>query len=509
MGIANTANVLIVDDQLRVAQFMLEILAQRGIRAHIAEDTKKALHFLERNACDLAFIGLAALGNSNIFKSLNPELVQLIRTNQPEMPIVPMAGAAELSAWAQHMRHQEKDEHLEFRTAAGIVKEAGRVGYNGFLVKPLYKREVEHILDTFLPNQTVASIAGAQQGSQSLFTIVGKSSPMMHVTELAERIAPTSAPVLISGESGTGKELFAYLIHHRSKRSLGPYIRLNCAALSDSLLESELFGHEKGAFTGAYAQRKGRFESAHGGTLLLDEITETPIRFQAKLLRILEEQEFERVGGNENVKVSVRIISTTNKDLLEEVQKGRFRQDLYYRLSATRLVIPPLRERREDLTELVWYFVNQYVRESQRCITKLDPIMMEIFANYDWPGNIRQLRNVVRTSLILGVGATLSVADVSWLFDGVPQTTQIATRCDHSSLNESWLGGDDQADSLSCERSGLGGISLEVIERRAILDTLRQTAGNRKKAAEVLGISDRTLRERIRRYKEQDNLVTA
>jgi DNA-binding NtrC family response regulator len=135
--------------------------------------------------------------------------------------------------------------------------------------------------------------------------------------------------------------------------------------------------------------------------------------------------------------------------------------------------------------------------------------MMEIFANYDWPGNIRQLRNVVRTSLILGVGATLSVADVSWLFDGVPQTTQIATRCDHSSLNESWLGGDDQADSLSCERSGLGGISLEVIERRAILDTLRQTAGNRKKAAEVLGISDRTLRERIRRYKEQDNLVTA
>jgi len=509
MRTANTANVLIVDDQLQVAQFMLEILAQRGIRAHIAEDSKKALHFLERNVCDLAFVGLAAFGNSNILKSLNPELVHLIRTSQPELPIVPMAGVAEMSAWAQHMRHQEEDEHTAFRTAAGIVKEAGRVGYNGFLVKPLCKSEVEHILDTFLPNQDVASIAGAEQGSQSLFTIVGKSSPMIHITELAERIAPTSAPVLISGESGTGKELFAYLIHHRSKRSLGPYVRLNCAALSDSLLESELFGHEKGAFTGAYARRKGRFESAHGGTLLLDEITETPIRFQAKLLRILEEQEFERVGGNENVKVSVRIISTTNKDLLEEVQKGRFRQDLYYRLSATRLVIPPLRQRREDLTELVWYFVNQYVRESQRCITKLDPIMMEIFANYDWPGNIRQLRNVVRTSLILGVGSTLSVADVSWLFDGVPQTTQIATSFDHSPVNESWLGADDQASGISCERSGLGGISLEVIERRAILDTLRQTAGNRKKAAEVLGISDRTLRERIRRYKEQDNLVTA
>jgi len=508
MGKANTANVLIVDDQLQVAQFMLEILAQRGIRAHIAEDSRKALHFLDRNACDLAFIGLAALGNSNIRKSLNPELLRLIRANQPELPVVPMAGAAELSSWTQHAPLQETDAHFEFRTAAGIVKEAGSVGYNGFLVKPLQRQEVERILDTFLPNQNVASIAGAQQGSQSLFTIVGKSSPMVQVTELAERIAPTSAPVLISGESGTGKELFAYLIHHRNKRSLGPYIRMNCAALSDSLLESELFGHEKGAFTGAYAQRKGRFESAHGGTLLLDEITETPIRFQAKLLRILEEQEFERVGGNENIKINVRIISTTNKDLLEEVQKGRFRQDLYYRLSATRLVIPALRQRRDDLSELVWHFVNQFVRESQRCISKLDPVMMEIFANYDWPGNIRQLRNVVRTSLILGAGPTLSVADVSWLFDGVPQTTQIAMSCENQSLNESWLGGDDHTDNSSTERSGLGGISLEVIERRAILDTLRQTAGNRKKAAEVLGISDRTLRERIRRYKEQDNLVT-
>lgn len=509
MGQANTANVLIVDDQLQVAQFMLEILARRGIRAHIAEDSKRALHFLERNACDLAFIGLSALGNSNVRKSLNAEWLRLIRANQPELPIVPMAGTQELSDWAQHMPQQDRDDHFEFRTAAGIVKEAGRAGYNGFLVKPLQRHEVEVILDTFLPNQDVASLAGAQEGAHSMFTIVGKSAPMLHVTELAERIAPTSAPVLISGESGTGKELIAYLIHHRSKRSLAPYVRVNCAALSDSLLESELFGHEKGAFTGAYAQRKGRFESAHGGTLLLDEITETPIRFQAKLLRILEEQEFERVGGNENIKINVRIISTTNKDLLEEVRKGRFRQDLYYRLSATRLVIPPLRERRDDLTELVWHFVNQFVRESQRCINTLDPVMMEIFANYDWPGNIRQLRNVVRTSLILGAGSTLSVADVSWLFDGVPQATQIDTSGENLCLDETWVGCDDRAGNLVSERSGLGGISLEVIERRAILDTLRQTAGNRKKAAEVLGISDRTLRERIRRYKEQDSLVTA
>ncbi|MHC4424392.1 MAG: sigma 54-interacting transcriptional regulator, partial [Planctomycetota bacterium] len=211
----------------------------------------------------------------------------------------------------------------------------------------------------------------------------------------------------MSGESGTGKELISFLIHHKSKRAQGPYIRVNCAALSDTLLESELFGHEKGAFTGAHTQRKGRFEMAHGGTLLLDEIAETPPKFQAKLLRVLEQQDFERVGGEKQVRVNVRIISTTNRNLLQEVQQGRFRQDLYYRLSAARLVISPLRKRSEDLPDLVWHFVNLYVREVQRRITKLDSAMMDIFAKYHWPGNVRQLRNVVLTSLIFGVGQTL------------------------------------------------------------------------------------------------------
>jgi two-component system response regulator FlrC len=243
---------------------------------------------------------------------------------------------------------------------------------------------------------------------------------------------------------------------------------------------------------------------------LLDEITETPIRFQAKLLRLLEQQEFERVGGNDNIKVDVRIISTTNKDLLQEIQAGRFREDLYYRLSATRLMLPPLRQRKDDLVELVWYFVNMYARESQRSIKELDPTMLEIFASYSWPGNVRQLRNVVRTSLILGAGETLSLADVYWLFDGVSDRPATAD----SVLPEVTQGGALAPQgvglglgSMLQDAEDLGGLSLEIVERRAIIDTLRRTAGNRKKAAEVLGISDRTLRERIRRYKEQECLV--
>ena len=253
-------------------------------------------------------------------------------------------------------------------------------------------------------------------------------------------------------------------------------------SLNDSLLESELFGHEKGAFTGAYAQRKGRFEQADGGTLLLDEITETGPRFQAQLLRVLEQQDFERVGGNESIRVNVRIISTTNRNLLDEVCHGRFRTDLYYRLSGVRLIVPPLRERIDDLPALIWHFINQYAHETRRRITGLDPAMLDLFAKYHWPGNIRQLRNVIRTSLILGSGSILSVADVSWLIDELQPLCQAHISDENSS-----------EDSVQ---------TLEEIERRAILQTLRHTDGNQTRAAKVLGISDRTLREKIRRYRQ-------
>jgi len=466
-----TANVLIVDNDTASARLILEILARKGIYANLAGDRKTAVDFLGHGDYDLVFLSTQP--------QTGFELLRDIKANSPELPVIMLSEAPS---------SEIPDQQQSLETAIKAVK----AGCCDFLIKPLAREKIEHLLETFLPNHSVSILDSSQHNSRTIYNIVGRSAKLLQAVNLAKRIAPSAAPVLISGESGTGKELISCLIHRQSKRSQGPYVRVNCAALSDSLLESELFGHEKGAFTGAYTQRKGRFEMAHGGTLLLDEISETPPRFQAKLLRVLEQQDFERVGGNENVKVDVRIISTTNKNLLQEVAQDRFRKDLYYRLSGIRLIISPLRERTGDLMDLVWHFVNLYARQSNRRITALDPVMMDIFANYPWPGNIRQLRNVVLTSLLLGVGETLSLADVSWLFDELeplPQQKQDSTtRCDIS--------------STECNL-GVGGVSLEQVERKAILDTLRQTSGNQTKAAKVLGISDRTLRGKIRQYREQ------
>jgi len=330
---SDNTTVLIVDSEPQAVRLMLELLARKGIGARLASSRRAALDTLDRTPCDLAFLSTQITGEDDCPGAF--DLLSEIRAIAPEMPVVMMA---ETSGPVQ-------DSCVLHRTAQTAVR-AIQAGCRDLLLKPLDRRAVEAILDAALPNRPVATAASAREGNRCLYQIVGKSPRMLQVVSLAERIAPTSVPVLVSGESGTGKELISLLIHHKSRRALGPFVRVNCAAMSDSLLESELFGHEKGAFTGAYTQRKGRFEMAHGGTLLLDEITETSLAFQAKLLRIIEEQEFERVGGNENIRVNVRIISTTNRDLLHEAQTGRFRQDLYYRLSAARIVAAPLRERR-------------------------------------------------------------------------------------------------------------------------------------------------------------------
>ena len=467
---------LIVDDNQESTRFLLEILARKGIRGTVGGSKKTVGDFLDKNNYDLVFSAAQVNQPEDGFK-----LVRQIKANSPEMPVIMIGDADNTEA-------QDSQQMLD------MAVKAIHAGCCDFLIKPLGCQRIEDILDTFLPNHRVSAADCANEGDQPLFTIVGKSAKLTQAINLARKIAPTSAPVLVGGESGTGKELISFLIHHRSKRAQGPYVRLNCAALTESLLESELFGHEKGAFTGAYTQRKGRFEMAHGGTLLLDEITETPIRFQAKLLRVLEQQDFERVGGNDSIRVDVRIISTTNKDLLQEVAEGRFRQDLYYRLSGIRLIMPSLRQCPEDLPDLVWHFVNIYARQAQRRITEIDPAMMDIFAKYHWPGNVRQLRNVVLTSLILGAGPRLCLADVSWLFDELQPLAQ------ENSLS---IG------NGRTPPSGLAGLPLDKVERQAILDTLGHAGGNKTKAAKILGISDRTLRGKIRRYRQEDALQLA
>jgi DNA-binding NtrC family response regulator len=451
-------NVLLIDNDPKAARVVLETLAIKGIRGTVVTNKKSVNDFIEQNRWDLVFLN-EQLGNDY---TSNFGILRQIRANRPEVPVV-MLG----------------EQNSATQAIAAL-----KAGCDDFAVKPLTKESVENIIDTFLPSHKVQTLAAAGQGGKYRHRIVGSSSQLKQTVELAKKIAPTSAPVLITGESGTGKELIAELIHNESQRSEASFIRVNCAALNDSLLESELFGHEKGAFTGAGRQHKGRFERAHGGTLLLDEITETGSAFQAKLLRVLEHMHFERVGGTENIDVNVRIISTTNKDILNEVESGRFRSDLYYRLAGIRLIVSPLRKRKADLTELTWYFINEFAGESKRRITTLDNVMLEIFKKYHWPGNVRQLRNVVRTALILGNGEILSLSDVSWLVEEL-QPRRTMSKMDFSQL---------------------AGRTLQELEQKAIFATLRQADWNQTKAAKVLGISDRTLRDKMKRYREKEQL---
>ncbi len=473
-----TANVLLVDKDPQMAQAILRILARKAIRGIIVADHKAALESIEKNHYQMVFTSACFDTAKSIPQQLSQSAV-FIKQIKARMPEAPTILIADINAGKRASRDNCVD----------LAVRALQAGFSDFLIKPVAAERLEDIFNAYLPNHKISTLAAGNQDMHNLYKIVGRSPKLMQTLELAQKVAPTSAPVLISGESGTGKELISYMIHNQSKRAEGPYVRVNCAALSESLLESELFGHEKGAFTGAHAQRKGRFEMAHGGTLLLDEITETPPRFQAKLLRILEQNDFERVGGSDTISVNVRIISTTNKDLAEEVAHKRFRADLYYRLSAVRIIVNPLRQRTDDLQDLIWHFVNTYSAEVSRQITQLDPSMLDIFNKYHWPGNVRQLRNVIRTSMILGNGPILSLADVSWLFDELQPLSQSA---------------DDYTVTAQDSRSNdLAGLPLVKVEERAIIETLRQTDGNQTKAAKALGISDRTLRCKIKKYRQQ------
>ena len=481
-----TKNVLLAIKSLPVVRPVLETLARKGIRGLVAGNAQIAIDFLDKTDFAMVIIEdmIPRRPGDPAHKNSAFELLAKIKKDTPELPVVMIAA----------------DNYGETCTSRQIVETAVKAmlaGCRDFLSQPVSQENIEKLLDTIIPCKTVQAVISAEEGANCVYKIIGSSPALVQTVRLAQKVAATSAPVLISGESGTGKELISYVVHYGSRRAQGPFVKINCAALSETLLESELFGHEKGAFTGAYSQRKGRFEEAHGGTLLLDEISETPLCFQAKLLRVLEQQDLQRVGGNQNIKVDVRIISTTNKDLSREIANGQFRQDLYYRLCGVRLMVSPLRERTEDLPDLVWYFVNLYAGQTNRRITSLDPVMMNLFAKYHWPGNIRQLRNVILTSMILGVGETLSLTDVSWLFDELQPLPEVTDA------------GNQESDSAIQSDGILAGMPLAQVERQAILETLKQTKGNQTRAAKVLGISDRTLRDKVRRYRQQVSLQPA
>jgi transcriptional regulator with PAS, ATPase and Fis domain len=309
--------------------------------------------------------------------------------------------------------------------------------------------------------------------------IVGSPS-FLEIVDKARRIAVSKLPVLIQGESGTGKELLGCLIHEASPRRQRRFIKVNCAAFSESLAESELFGHEKGAFTGADQRHLGCFERADGGSLLLDEIGEMPLRMQAKLLRVLEEETFDRVGGEEPVRVNVRLIATTNRDLEQEVAKGDFRRDLYYRLNAMPLFLQPLRARPNDIPLLVRSFIDRYGDQGQQRITSISPRAMDALSAYSWPGNVRQLRNVIQHACVLAQSDCIQPADLPALREppNSPALSTASTR------------------------------TLAEVERQLILDTLRDLGGNRTAAALRLGVTVRTLQNKLKKYRE-DSLDSA
>ena len=440
-------NVLLVEPGGPTTRTVLEALAARGVRGVVARDLEQAEDRFEAGVWDLVLCDLSVPGGGM-------EVVRRIKNREPELPVVLLAEAC------------------DHETAVRAVRE----GCDDVLPVPVAPQALDALLDRVVPGHEVPV---AEDGDRKAYRIVGRSPRLREAVALARKVAPTSVPVLICGESGTGKELFAQLLHRASRRSRGPQVRVNCAAVSESLLESELFGHERGAFTGAVNRRKGRFELAHGGTLLLDEITETGPRLQAELLRVLEQQDFQRLGGSTAVRVNVRVVSTTNRDLPALVREGAFRPDLYYRLAGVRIHIPPLRHRREDLPVLVRHFVNQFAGETQRRVTRFDPEMMDLFDGYPWPGNVRQLRNVVRTALILGEGEVLSLSEAPWL------VAELA-----------------QAGPPAAGRS----LCLEDVERRTIREALRVTDSHQARAAELLGISDRTLRAKLHRYRQEHGL---
>lgn len=311
-------------------------------------------------------------------------------------------------------------------------------------------------------------------------SFVFQSQGMMHVVERARRFARTSATVLITGESGTGKELLARYLHEHSRRNCAPYVRVNCAALSESLVESELFGHERGAFTGAMDTRVGRLEAAAGGTLFLDEISEVPPRVQAKLLRVLEEEEFQRVGSSATLRLHARVLASSNRNLERRVARKRFRADLYYRLNILRLDLPPLRSRKEDVPPLVQHFVNAYKNEATVAVRGVTPRAMQTLCDYDWPGNVRELRNTIFRACVLAEAPLLEV-DAMLPPQRLPANTQQ-------------------------EQDPFRDLRLDEIERRAILARLHHCGGNKTAAATALGVTSRTLRNKLSQYRQLGHL---
>ncbi len=443
----NKAKILVVDDE-QVHRFMLtSLLESWGWECDEADDGTTAVARVEEGPYD------AILMDVRMTTMDGMEALKRIHAINPAIPVVIMTAYSSVDS----------------------AVEAIKKGAHDYLTKPLDFDRLRHTLEVAMGHrqkEESRTLSGEPFGDDN--RIIGTSLPMRDLWDMIVHVAPTEATVLITGESGTGKELVASALHHRSGRAKGPFVKVNCAALAENLLESELFGHEKGAFTGADRRREGRFVQAQGGTLFLDEIGETSPAMQAKLLRVLQEHELQRVGGQETIHIDVRIVAATNRDLEKEVADGRFREDLYYRLNVVVLEVPPLRERQGDIPLLAEYFFRRFARKNNRQVAGITPECMDVLNRYPWPGNVRELENSIERGVILMRGEYLDVS-------GLPLAIQ------------RWAG-------RNAPEPVEEPATLKEAERALILKTLKETRGNRSEAARRLQITRKTLLNKLKSY---------
>lgn len=448
--------ILIVDDELLMRTFLTETLRRKNLDVTAVENGKKAVAALKENTYDLVFTDMKLPDTTGL------DVLRKVKELSPNTIIVVI-------------------------TAFGSIEnavEAMRLGAFNYLIKPFTPDTIEAVIakgeehlslleeNQYLRQQVQANSPGTKE-------LIAVSPSMKAILADALRVAKSNASVFITGESGTGKEVIAQVIHHNSLRAAKPFIKVNCAAIPDTLVESEFFGHEKGAFTGANARRCGRFELANGGTLLLDEVTEVPPILQAKLLRAIQEQEFERVGGTKPIKVDARLISTSNREIKTAISSKVLREDLFYRLNVIPLHLPPLRDRKEDILPLAEFFVARISKENHKPLKAFTQGAKDKLVRYSWPGNVRELANIIERAVVLD--ALGQIAEDHLYLDGIASNSSTAT----SQINET---------------TAYPHMTLQELEKRLIIETLREQKNDRASAAKKLGITLRTLRSKLTEY---------
>lgn len=449
------SKILVVDDEMKMRRVLQMMLQKEGYEVVTAKNGEEALQKVEEENFDLVVTDMKMPGLSGI------DLLKKLKEKDEWIPVIEMP--------------------VIMITAYGTVETAVKAMKQGaydYLLKPFEKDEIKIVISNALKMKSLIRenryLRRKLEEEYKLDNIIGKSPQMQEIYRMVGQVAKTRATVFIQGETGTGKTLIARALHFNSPRKEKPFIQVNCAALPESLSESELFGHVKGAFTDAIANKPGKFELANGGTIFLDEIVELSPMLQVKLLRVLQEKEFERVGGIKTIKVDVRIIAATNRHVKKALQEGLLREDLYYRLNVISIGIPPLREHKEDVPLLVGHFLEKFNRESGKNIKRVSRQTMEILMNYNWPGNVREVENVIERAVILGSGNTLLLENLPLDIKEKRRKTKICIPPE--------------------------GIALEEVEKELIGQALKMARGNQSKAAKLLNLTRNTLRYRIKKF---------